>query len=231
MKKFKLLLSALLILPFVVQAQVSSEDAEQLDSRWQMLRSSSINTSQLTFQHTNVRGTPYMFDDMVVGKIMFRGQWTEQFLGNFDIANNVIELMRGSEKIYIDGFTIDEAVLDERTFKNNFPADEDMDITKADLMEVIYEGEDFALLQKYNVNLREGMMTYSNATKNEYYDKTDFVVFLKDGNYKKTKMKKRDILRLFEEQKKDIDKYAKKNRLKYDERDDLAKILAYADSL
>lgn len=172
-----------------------------------------------------------MFDDMVVGKIKFRGQWTEQFLGNYDIANNVIELMRGSEKILIDGYNIDEAVLDGQNFKNNFPADEDLEITKADLLEVIYEGEDFALLQKYNVNLREGQMTYSSATKNEYYDKTDFVVFLKDGKYQKTKMKKRDILRLFEDHKKDIDKYAKKNRLKYDERQDLAKILEYADSL
>ncbi|MFN1834544.1 hypothetical protein AB2B38_004725 [Balneola sp. MJW-20] len=230
MKKFKLLLLFLLT-PLFVAAQISSEDAEELNSRWQLLQSSSLNTAQLTFQHTNVRGTPYLFDDMVVGKIMFQGRWTEQFLGNYDIANNVIKLVRGTEEILIDGFKIDAAVLDDMNLKNNFPADEDLEITKADLMEVIYEGENFSLLRKYNVNLREGQMTYSNATKNEYYDKTDFVALLRDGQYTKTKMKKRDILRLFEDQKKEIDNYAKKNKLKYDEKEDLAKILAFADSL
>lgn len=101
------------------------------------------------------------------------------------------------------------------------------------LFEVLYEGPLTLLAREYTVE--ETIPQYGYYYRHGYASRTrlafDYFFLDQKGNINKYSMKRNDLLEVMKQKDDEIKKYMKKNRLKYDRREDLVKVVAYYNAL
>lgn len=187
-----------------------------------------------TFKHIDVTGTPYLETKFQQGRLKYKDQWTENLFLRLDVRNNIIELQKFGEIVYIDGHRIDEIeVYDkQRThLKNGYVVKDIPTLRKSHFVRVIYEDEDVSIFERRVVKRLVNTVTYGTATQKDYYDwSKNIYVVTKDGA-KKFKLKDKDIFKIYPEHKDTIKKYIKSNKLKVKREDDFRDVMAFAASL
>lgn len=232
MKKFFVFTLLLLMSAGIAQAQdentLSSEDLiNDIDN----ITEGNVNR---VFKHIDVTGTPYYETKFQQGRLKYKDQWTENLFLRLDVRNNIIELQKFGEIVYIDGHRIDEIEIfdKKRTYlKNGYYAKSIPTMRKSHFMRVIYEDEDVTVFERRTVKRLVNTVTYGTATQKDYYDWSKKTYALIDGDAKSFKLKDKDIFKLFPDHKDEIKSYIKKNKLKVKREDDFRKAMEYAKTL
>lgn len=190
-------------------------------------------TTVATFKYTAVEGTPFLFENFVKGVLISGKSQTVPVNLNFDLANNQIIVSQDRKLIGIDNAAVTSIKIESPniTFKNRFNTNGKDDLNKNSLFEVVFEGESFSLLKHTGVTLQKDVSSYGTAVQTDVYIKYTSYYIIKNGEFDRLKMNKRNILRAFGDKRKTVDSYAKDNRIDFKNDADLAKLFSYANSL
>lgn len=148
---------------------------------------------------------------------------------NLNILTNKFESQMNKDSVFVFNFpTFDHIFINNRKFKNFYISKEH----KNETFELIYDGEDIKILKRYEVGVKHNdpdpLMIRKNA--DSYFKRINY--FVKEGNdFKNIKLKKKDILLLFDDKVDLVSKYVKENKLSYKSDKDLNKMFIYYDSL
>ena len=182
------------------------------------------------------KGSPFLFDDWMPA-IIFNNADTkyEDRKIRIDTHKQNILLKRNDGYVILNPREIKKLVLPGRllTFKNGFESKEH-NISKNIFMEIIYDGNNVALINHHNTKLVEsrGVDPITGKDEDKYISDNQLYLIDSNGSYHEIKkLKDKFILPPLSDHKKELEKYAKKNDLSFKEKNDVAKILAHYDTL
>ena len=234
MKKLLLIPVLALLIPITASAQTQQDD----EIRNQMDQMRQVKGQMLNRPASDVAGSPYLNDQYQTGRVIFPDNAVSQELRmNYDIFKNQVHYLENGQIFamsfgQIAGFMLYEPndSRNKKVFKTG-EFDQKLDITKQTPLEVIYDGEQVKLYRQYNTFIYEER-TYSGENITRYVNK-DYIVYKdENGEFFKTKIKKKDLLkRINKNYKKQVDKHLKatKNKVKSDE--DAVAFFSYYESL
>ena len=186
-----------------------------------------------TVRAVDVEGNPYNEEGWMTASLLTGNQRTKPLTLRFNLADDNIQVRRGDNITIIYPFMIDAievTVPEKKTFKNGYLTFKEKNVNDETLFRVIHEGK-VTILEKETVKLMKDVSSYGTATRQDYYNRSKRYYASKEDFFKKIKLRKKDILRLYPDNSKEIDRYVKQNKLKYDNEQNLMRILRYADSL
>lgn len=229
-----LILSSLLIFPLFA----FSQDNDRVITDTALRLSDIVGGKNATFstQKVEVEGNPYLTDGWMTGTISKLGKKTEPLLLRINLLDNSIEAQSGSQFVVMDENMLDKIEItqpDIMVFKNGYELGNSRDVrdyTKSSLFEVLYEG-DITILKKEKVRLLKDLPTYGSAVRKDALNKSAEFFYSNGTEFNKIKLNRKDITGIYGKDGKKVEKYAKDNKLKFDDKTDLKKILTYADSL
>lgn len=108
------------------------------------------------------------------------------------------------------------------TFANNIDSE-----NPEKYFQVLFSNQDFQLLKEYSAKLIEsGGFNYGKSSDTDYIKKSEDYFFIIDGKLDKIKLKEKDILKPFKDQKRAIKKIAKDGNLSFENETDVVTILS-----
>ncbi len=228
MKRFFIILFITTVTSSVALAQLDFNDFLKT------LPQSPQSTNFAVKQNTVVKGSPYIYEEWVNGQIMASARKTKSVSMKLNFAEDFLVVNNGGNPVYLGFNQIDGIEIytpQRKIFKTGFSYSKKERIDKNTLMEVIYDGGT-KILRKHVVTLSKSVATYGTANRQDVYKKSDELLALQDGKYKEIKLKKKDILRLFEKEKRDkIEDFAKKKNLSFKNETHVSSIMQYGESL
>lgn len=184
-------------------------------------------------QTTETEGNPFFFDEFVTAVLVSGKQQTIPVKMNIDLGNKSIIVSQDNKLVGIQYAAVNEIRISSpsmMTLKSGFTTNGVDDLNNRSFFEVIHEG-DITFLKNTGVTLQKDVSSYSNAVQQDVYSKFTAYYSVIDGEFKRVKMRKRNILRLFGDDRKAVDKYAKDNKLDFKNDKHLAEIFTFASTL
>ena len=231
MKKFLSLLFVLFLFQTIILAQYSAKDASS------GITFSSSNIMQ-NLNPTDVKGTPYYEDEIKEGKVYLpNDKKTEVLELVINLEENLLLFKEGDVyKIFnpaiIKGIEIyDEYKQPKDFFVIGFSSPEN-DITTSSFLRVVYNGE-AKMFAHHSVEYDRGNFRdpITNRVTAEYNKKETYYIVKEDGEFIKTRLKLKNLIKDIGEFEKELKDFAKKNKIKGKSETDAFKILDYYDSL
>lgn len=147
---------------------------------------------------------------------------------NVNAKNNWVEVNVHSDSVYaFNRKNVNKVIIDNREFVNvDFP-----EMKRSFLVELIAAGKDFMLLKKYDVEIESGSPNPMRGPSNDKYKINDDYYIKKGESVERFKLKKSNILKLYNENADDIAAFAKAERLSFKDNKELAEIIKYANGL
>ena len=147
---------------------------------------------------------------------------------NFNIYSNNFDSKMSADSIYVfDNNQIKSVKINNRIFKTYFNSE----VSRNRMYEVIYESDNVTLLRKDKMVYTEVRDPLNvNKPKINYKKEVNYYV-KKADNLKKIVLKKKSMLKLFNDEKNMVADYAKKNNLSFKNERDVSMILKYYNSL
>lgn len=198
----------------------------------------SYSSANVIQTQNTIEGSPYYKNSVIKGKVFLPNKKTTEVLTlALDFEENRLIFEEGDVfKIFnpdvIKGISfLDEDDNEEDFFINGFSSPEN-DITKNTFLRVIYNGETkvFAHHQKVfdRGNFRDPV---TNRTKSGYKESTTYYIVRENGEFKKTRLKLKNLIKDLGEYEKELKDFAKENKIKGKSESDAFRILEYYDSL
>lgn len=186
----------------------------------------------VAIQTTETEGNPFFFDEFVTAVLVSGKQQTVPVKMNVDLSNKSIVVSQDNKLVAIQYAAVNEIRITypKMTLKNGFTTNGVDDLNNRTFFEVIHEG-DVTFLKNTGVTLQKDVSSYGNAVQQDVYSKFTAYYAIVDGEFKRIKMRKRNILRLFGDNRKAVDKYAKDNKLDFKNDKHLAEMFTYASNL
>ena len=175
-----------------------------------------------------IEGNIYVFENWTNRGILKIGKNEFKLSNiNFNMRTNKIESRVGKDSVYIFDLTnVDHIFINNRKFKNYYFSNQN------EILEVIYDGDDFKMLKDYKVDIKRGEVDPLMIKKKVAKFYTNAFYYIKKGNdFKKIKLKKKDILLLFDNKSNLVSNFVKENKLSYKKEKDINKIFIFYDSL
>jgi hypothetical protein len=144
---------------------------------------------------------------------------------NFNMRTNKIESRVGKDSVYIFDLTnVDHLFINNRKFKNYYLPKNSTN----EIFELVYDGEEIKILKGYEIGVKRGevdpLMVKKTVAK--YYTTTRY--YIKKGkNIEEIKLRKKNIVPLFNSKSRLVNDYAKVNKLSYKKEKDIIKLLNY----
>lgn len=186
-----------------------------------------------TKQSIEVEGEPYLTDEWMQGTLVTNGKKTEPFLLKYNIVDNSFEIQHQNQTVIMEGAYVESATItspDPRKLKNGFNTKGKDDLSSKTFFEVLYDG-DVKLLKKDKVKLIKNVTSYGTANRRDSYSRyTDYYVVQND-EFKPIRLRERNLLNLFPDDKREIKSHIKENKLKAKNENDAGEILRFADKL
>jgi len=147
---------------------------------------------------------------------------------NFNIYSNNFDSKMSADSIYVfDNNQIKSVKINNKIFKTYFNSE----VSRNRMYEVIYESDNVTLLRKDKMVYTEVRDPLNvNKPKINYKKEVNYYV-KKADNLKKIVLKKKSMLKLFNDKKNIVADYAKKNNLSFKNERDVSMILKYYNSL
>jgi hypothetical protein len=148
---------------------------------------------------------------------------------NFNMRTNKVESRVGKDSVYIFDLTnVDYLLINNRKFKNYYLPKKNTN----EIFELIYDGDDLKILKGFEIGIIRGevdpLMVKKKVAK--YYTTTRYYI-KKGNNIEDIKLRKMDIITLFNEKSTLVNDYAKENKLSYKKEKDIIKLLNYFSSI
>ena len=224
----KTFLLALLIVSQFLVAQSKTSEAERFDNTADYQGKGMWITSRPA--SSEIKGSPYLFkswNNIAKVHIDKKSYVLNDF--NYNIDKDRFEAKFSNDSVLIVNLrNVKKIVINNMSLKPFFNSE----TQRKSFFEELYNNDGTVLLKKYSVKIKEGSvnpMTLAKTRPDEYIKVKTYYLKKKGSDLlKKVKLKKSTILDMLgKEYANDIKGYAKKNKLKYNNANDLNKILQY----
>lgn len=189
------------------------------------MNSSSANSGQ-------IKGSTYLFSDWKTNAIVNTKEGKKYKISglNYDAKLDKLVAKVGTDSLFsFNPANIKQASINSRIFERYL----DPELNRNSFYEVILDKENFKLLKRINVAVKEGYvnpMTKSKEIPDSYTFKESY--FINEADVvKKVPPKKRNFLKIFGDKSVEIKKYISSNKLSIKKEFDLKKIFTYYYSL
>lgn len=179
-------------------------------------------------EKNEIEGNIYVFENWTNRGILKIGKNEFKLSNiNFNMRTNKIESRVGKDSVYIFDLTnVDHIFINNRKFKNYYFSNQN------EILEVVYDGDDFKMLKDYKVDVKRGEVDPLMVKKKVAKFYTNTFYYIKKGNdFKKIKLKKKYILLLFDNKSNLVSDFVKENKLSYKSEKDVKKKISYYESL
>jgi hypothetical protein len=179
-------------------------------------------------QHTEVSGSPYLFDHFVDGYVtLSNGQVTEHLTMNFNIYENRIEYSDGNTILAIENHRMQNFTFEingeKDVFKRGFDA---RGLEKEDFVRVLSDGSITAFL-KYETSFQE-VPSYGQATRQSQFITNKRLYVTKNGETDRVRrLNERSVVRSLDSHQSEMREFARSNNLDLSKADDLRKFFAH----
>ncbi len=190
-------------------------------------------------RYKDYKGNPFYFKDWVKGDVYNQnGDIFEDMTINYNIYENVFEILDGKKYILMDPYfywcvrvdsednpKIMEDMQDSVLFIRGLVAEDERKF-----VHVIYNGTSLKLLR--DMYVAESVKTFQSVGQtvtNKRFNRKDEYFLVQDGEYKKVKLKKNDLLKALGP-KKELEKWLKEQNNKLKKDSDYESLLAYYES-
>ena len=188
---------------------------------------------KLSFYDINIKGTPFIFEDFVTGKIVFESG--KNIVGDFrmDLYAHKIQTKNNDGKIF--EISIDntfELIIGGKKYSFH-----ELDLIETNNFVILREClklENISLYEFYNKNLKKPIEVTGSAANSgygktadpEWVDQSAYVIFYKNKYFLVPKNHKKMIgLKVFNE--KDYTKFRKENKINLKKEEDLKQLIAF----
>lgn len=222
-RNYSLLFSFLFITLF--QFSALGQDKDVL-----MVNSQSIDEER----YPDIEGSPYLYDEWQAGTVYAAAEGEkplEGYLLNYNGYTKSFEIRKGDRFITLNEKFHNRIVLDleengekkmvefkttgHPTIKNRF-------------QKVVYEGADFHVLQDFMITIsNREITTYAKKETKQSFAKKPIYYLVKNGKSKLFRLKKKDILGLFDKHASNLKSIAKKQKMKLNSEADLVRFIGF----
>ena len=173
----------------------------------------------------NIEGSLYLFEEWN-NKGVFVTTADRKLLIrniNFNIDYGTFESQISKDTVFTFSFdNISRVFVNSREFKARFIPSKGL----YDVYEVIFENEDFAILKKWYIEIREGSDNPMVNRSNKYVQRSNYYIEQNDA-LRLFKFKKKNLLQLAGDKADEIEAYAKKYRLSFKKEIDVSRMFSY----
>jgi len=171
-----------------------------------------------------ITGSYHLFESFNNSGIFFTNNNKQLFIRNinYNIITGLFESEIDDQTVFTSNFdNVDKVAVNGREFVSILqPA-----TGKTFVYEVIYQGEDFSLLKQHYLRIKTGSDNPMAARPDKYVQKSDYI--LKKGKkMTKFKLKKSNVLSLYGNKAKELEAFAKENKLSFKNDADLKRMLS-----
>ena len=188
---------------------------------------------KLSFYDINIKGTPFIFEEFVSGKIVFESG--KNIAGDFrmDLYAHKIQTKNNDGKIF--EISIDntfELIISGKKYSFH-----ELDLIETNNFVILREClklENISLYEFYDKDLKKPLEVTSSAANSgygktadpEWVDKSTYIIYYKNKYFEVHKSHKKMIgLKVFDE--KDYTKFRKKNKINLKKEEDLKQLIAF----
>ena len=188
---------------------------------------------KLSFYDINIKGTPFIFEDFVTGKIVFESG--KNIVGDFrmDLYAHKIQTINNDGKIF--EISIDntfELIIGGKKYSFH-----ELDLIETNNFVILREClklENISLYEFYNKNLKKPIEVTGSAANSgygktadpEWVDQSSYIIYYKKEYFEVPKNHKKMIgLNLFDE--KEYTKFRKENKINLKKEEDLKQLIAF----
>ncbi|MBO6523804.1 MAG: hypothetical protein JJ971_08270 [Balneolaceae bacterium] len=231
MRFFIIVLLTIFLQTLPIHAQYSAKDGAS------GITFSSSNLMQ-SLNSTDVKGTPYYDNEIKEGKVYLPNNKKTEVLELVINLEEDVLLFKEADvyKIFnpaiIKGIEIyDEYEQPKDFFVIGFSSPEN-DITTKSFLRVVYNGNT-KILVHHSVDFDRGNFRdpVTNRVTAEYKKKETYYIVRENGEFKKTRLRLKNLVKDIGEFEKELKDFAKKNKIKGKSESDAFRILEYYDSL
>ncbi|MGB1211113.1 MAG: hypothetical protein ACPG41_06795 [Lacinutrix venerupis] len=181
---------------------------------------------------TTVKGTPLALEDNCNLVIFTKDDKVYKIEnGNYNAKLDKLVTEYTKDSIYVFGDkNIAHAKLDNVVLRKF----NDTESNKSRFHFVLSQGEKLTLTKAYFSTIKEGtinVMTKLKETSDKYILNDDYYISKDNSTVEKIRLKKKHLLNVMSDAKKEIADYVKRNDLSYKEEDDVIKIIKYYNTL
>lgn len=184
--------------------------------------------------NNGVDGSPYLYDSWNNhSKIFFRDKTYEIKSFNYNIYADRFEAKLSSDSVFvINSWNVKKVLINDRVF-NQFM---DPETKSNSYFEDLIDFDNYRILRKYSVKIKSGAvnpLTNEKLANDELVKYETFYIYNNaNNNLDKVKLKKSSIESLFKKESiNDLNKFIKANRLKYNDINEIIKIVKYYNTL
>ena len=179
-------------------------------------------------RYAEVEGTPYWKDNFAKSEAKARqnGKWYVYPKARFDCYKNELEYEQSVDRLmYLGHEQISEFKIDEVVFRCGFPPINEWD--NRHFYQILYDGETKLLKHIHHRIMTEAI--FGNVIKISKFEREEQYYVFKNGEMKRIKRKKANVLEALSEKQDALLQYSKSNNLDFSSEDDLKKIIEFYD--
>lgn len=175
---------------------------------------------------TSIQGSEYLFPSwdgnfLVTSK---QGNQYKLFNLNYNLNTKKLETVMGKDSV----FQYDVSQIDYiKSFNRKYKA------INNEFYQELVQGDKISFLKGFYVSVMDGVvnpLTQQYTTPNRYIQKNKYF-YLKGEQFQEIKLKKSDVLKVFDDKAEVIKKYAKEKNLSFGDENDVASLFRYYNTL
>ncbi|WP_435579056.1 hypothetical protein [Gilvibacter sp.] len=183
------------------------------------------NTSVVINPPKNIEGSLYLFEQWNNKGVFITSEERKLLIRNinFNIDRGVFESEISKDTVFTFGFeNVDRVFVNSREFKARFIPSKGL----YDVYEVIFENDEFAILKKWFIDIKEGSDNPMVNRKSRYVHRSNYYLE-RNGNVELFKFKKKNLLKLAGNQADEVEAYAKKYNLSFKKEIDVSRMFSF----
>lgn len=222
-------LKALIFKTFILLPLLLASQEDMLFKNYDMDFRNKYMDSQKARNGSSLEGkNAYLFEDwdntLVIETI--DGKSLRLKSANFNITNDKFEIKASKDSVYVlESGAIKEFAINGRRFKKI--------VKENKIYEFLNAGPNVKLLKRYGYRIKEGAvdpMTLEKIREDKMLVTEEYYVEI-DGSVKQVELKKKAILKVFEDKEFEILEFVKKNNLSFKDQNEVLKIMEYLNSI
>lgn len=184
--------------------------------------------------NNNIKGSPYLFSDFTDGLIITgNNQESNVMPMNFNVYDQEIVIRGEGGYLAIEGDKVQGFRLITSDNVHEYVRGFDSSNLKNDeYVRVLVKGE-MAFLYKPEVSIRgsESTASYGSTPEREFVFREHYFIHQNGETERIRRLNKRHVLRLFDDMRDEMERYAEKNNLDLEREQDVAKLIGYYNSV
>lgn len=217
---------------FMVNGFSQATETSTLTALYSFMKSDYNYKNEQQAYNSSIEGSPYLNDEFTNGQLFFEGKLYKNLLLRYNIYEGHFEFKKDDEILYLDPFLSQVDTVWIGSEKYIFSAYKKANDIKKSYMHLIYNGS-CQLLTLKEVTLLQAEQTsgYEDPKPARFHQGPDDFYIKTPGNIAAEFKNKKSIDDIFGEKSDKLNTYAKKNKLKLKNMEDIIQLCQYYDGL